>query len=80
MLEESQNHEPVQTELKTSQPSLKKVDVKPESISQELTNGKSDETVNDINNSLDNLHVNENIPIELKAEVYWSCNNISGIG
>ena len=73
MLEESQNHEPVQTELKTSQPSLKKkADMKPENISQELTNGKSDETVNDVNNCLDNLHVREDLPIELKAE-FLSC-------
>ena len=75
VLEESQNHEHVQTELKTSQPSLKKADVKPESIAQELTNGKSDETVNDVNNCLDNiagLHVNEDLPIELKAE-FLSC-------
>ena len=72
ILEESQNHEPVQTELKTSQPSQKKADVKPGSISQELKNGKSHETVNDINNCLDNLHVNEDLPIELKAE-FLSC-------
>ena len=71
VLEESQNHELVQTELKISQPSLKKADVKPESILQEMTNGNSDESVNDINKSLDNLHVNEDLPIELKAEVLY---------
>jgi hypothetical protein len=77
VLEESQNQEPVQTELKISQPSMKKADVKPESISQKMTNGNSDGSVNDINKSLDNLHVNDDLPIELKAEVLYTISNLN---
>jgi hypothetical protein len=69
VLEESKKHEPVQKESKTSQSSPKKTDVKSASIPQQMSNGNSEETVKDINNSLDNLHVNQNLPIELKAEV-----------
>jgi hypothetical protein len=69
VLEESIKHEPVQKEMKTSQSSLNKADVKSESIPQQMSNGNSEETVKYINNSLDNLHVNQNLPIGLKAEV-----------
>ncbi len=70
--EESKNHAPVQKELKTFEPTLNKENVEPASIPQQMTNGNSEKTVNNINNSLDNLDVNEGLPIELKAEVPYA--------
>ena len=68
--EESKKLKAVQTELKTSQPSLEKADATPKNISNLITNGKkSEQTVKDVDSSLDELHVNQDLPIELKAEV-----------
>ena len=68
--EESKNH--AQKPAKTFEPTLKKENVEPASIPQQMANGNSEKTVNNINNSLDNLDVNEGLPIELKAEVPYA--------
>ena len=69
-MQESKKLKPVRTELKTSQPSLKIADSAAENTSNFISNGDdSEKTIEDLNKSLDKLHVNQDLPIELKAEV-----------
>ena len=69
MLEEGKKAKPTEKELKGLQAPLEKTDGKSESNSQKISNENSERHLNDITNSLDNLDVNDDLPMELKAEV-----------
>ena len=67
--EECKKLKAVQTELKTCQPSLEKAIATPKNISNLISNKENSKKIVDVNSSLDKLHVSQDLPIELKAEV-----------